>query len=217
LTVIYREVLIAIIASFLLLGALRRGRFEMMIMGSRFLGGSRSGVDATSTVEADAIICASIIDPCTILIGVVDDRSIHPPNRGVITEGIPLPPPSVEPGTIITEAIVDPPIESNVGAPITVVPMIKAVAKTPVARSPKVSRLGHLHPRARNPEITIVSIGPVARTPKIPILRTGWLLVGYKRRRRDCNRDILGEKRGHGAQKTREENISGGFHQVQHR
>jgi hypothetical protein len=147
----------------------------------------------------------------------VDDRRIHPPNRGVITEGISLPPPSVETGTIITAAIVDSPIESNLRAPITVVPMIKAVAKTPVPRGPKKSRLRYLHPRARDPKITIVSIGPVARTPKISILRTRRLLVGYKGRRRDCNRDILSEKRGCGAQETREENISGGFHQVQHR
>jgi hypothetical protein len=189
----------------------------MMIVGSRLLSGSRSGVDATWTVEADAIICRSIIDPCAILVGVVDDRRIHPPNRGVITERISLPPPSVETGTIITAAIVDSPIESNLRAPITVVPMIKAVAKTPVPRGPKKSRLRYLHPRARDPKITIVSIGPVARAPKISVLRTRRLLVGYKGRRRDCNRDILSEKRGCGAQETREENISGGFHQVQHR
>jgi hypothetical protein len=217
LTVINRKVLIAIIASLLLLGALRRSCLEMMIMGGRFLGGSRSGIDPTRTVEADAIVCRSIIDYCTILIGIVDDSRIHPPNRSVITEDISLPPPSVETRTIITEAIIDSPVESNVRAPITVVPMIIAVAKTPIPRGPKVSRLRYLHPRTRNPEITIVSIGPVARTPKISVLRTRRLLIGYKGRRRDCDRDILGEKRDRGEEEAREENISGGFHQVQHR
>jgi len=217
LAVIDREVLIAVISSLLLKRTLRCGCLEMMIVDSRFLGGSGSGVDSTRPVEADAIICRSIIDYCTIHVGVVDDGRIHTPNSGVIPEGISLPPTSVETGTIITEAIVDTPVESNVRAPITVVPMIEAVAKSPVSRGPKVSRLGHLYPGARNPEIAIVPIGPVAWTPKISVLRTRRLLVGDEGRRGNCNRNSLSEKRSRWAEQTREENRSGGFHQVQHR
>jgi hypothetical protein len=212
LAVIDREVLIAVISSLLLMSALRCGCLEMTIVSSRFLGGSRSGVDSTWTVEADAIICRSIIDHCTIHIGVVDDIRIHTPSRGIIPERVALPPTSGKTGTIITEAIVDSPVVSNVRTPITVVPMIESVAKTPVTRGPEVSRLGHLDPSARNPEITIVSIGPVAWTPKISVVRTRRLLVGDEGRRGHCNRNSLSEKRSRWAEQTGEENRSSGFH-----
>src|SRR5580704_4810606 len=122
----------------------------------------------------------------------------------------------MEAGSVITEAIIDTPVESHVRTPITAVPMIEAVRKTPVTRSPKVSGLRHLHPAARNPEIAVISVAPIARIPKISILRTRWLFVGDEGRRRDCNRDRLSKESGRGAQQTREEDVSD-FHQIQHR
>lgn len=212
LAVIDREVLIALTARLLLMGALRCGCLEMMIMSSRFLGSSRSGVDSAWTVEADAAICRSSVDHCTVRIGVVDHVRIHSPDRSVIPEGVALPPTPVETGTIVTEAIVNSPVVPNVRTPITVVPMIESVAKSPVTRGPKISRFGHLHPSARNPVITIVPISPVPRTPKVSVVWTRRLLVGDEGRRGNCNRNSLSEQRSRWAEQTGEENISGSFH-----
>jgi hypothetical protein len=212
LAMIDREMLIAVISSFLLMGSLRLRCLEMMIASSRFLGGSGSGLDSTRTIEADAIICCSIINNRTIHIGIVDDVRIHAPSRGIIPEGVALPSTSGEAGTIITKAIVDPPVISNVPAPITVVPMIKAVAETPITRGPKISPLRNFHPSARNPEITIVSIGPVAWIPKISVVRTRRLVVGDEGWRGNGNRNRLSKKRSRWAEQGGEENGSDGFH-----
>jgi hypothetical protein len=178
--------------------------------------GCRSRVDSTGAVKADVIIDSSVVDHCTVNIGVVDDGRIHSPNRCVIPKDVALPPAAVETGSVIAESIVDISIESHVGTPITAVPTIVAVGKSPVTRGPKVSRAGNLHPSAGHPEITVISVGPVAGIPKISILRTRRLLVNDKRRRRNCNQDRLSEKRGRCAQQTGEQDISG-FHQFQYR
>ena len=202
--VIDRVVLVPVISSFLLKRALRLSCVAMTLVRCRLFTGSRSRVDSAGAVEADVIIGSSVVDYCTVNVGVVDDGRIHVPNRCVIPKDVALPPAAVETGSVITEAVVDTPVESNVVTPITVVPTIGAIYKTPVTRGPKVSRLGHLNPSARNPEIIVISVGPVARTPKISVRRTRRLLVDHEGRRRHGNRDSLSEKRGRCAQQTRE-------------
>jgi hypothetical protein len=200
MAMIHRVVLVPIISSFLLMRALRFCCLDMTIVRCRLFSGCRSRVDSTGAVKADVIIDSSVVDHCTVNIGVVDDGRIHSPNRCVIPKDVALPPAAVETGSIITKTIVDTSVESNVGTPITAVPMIDAVHKTPVTRGPKVSGLGHLNPGARNPEITVISVSPVARTPKISVLRTRRLLVNDEGRRRNCNRNALSEKRRRCAQ-----------------
>jgi hypothetical protein len=202
--VIDREVLIPFISSFLRKRALRWSCLDMTLVRCRLFSGSRSRVDSTGAVEADVMIDSLVVDYCTVNVGVVDDGRIHVPNRCVIPKDVALPPAAVETGSVITGAVVDTPVESNVGTPITVGPTIGPIHKTPVTRGPKVSRLGHLNPSARNPEIIVISVGPVARTPKISLRRTRRLLVDHEGRRRHGNRDSLSEKRGRCAQQTRE-------------
>jgi hypothetical protein len=175
----------------------------MPIVLCRLFRGSRSRVDPTGAVEAGVIINDSpIVDHCTVHIGVVDERRINSPNRGIIVKDTAVPPAATETRSKITEAIVDAAVKSNVGTPITGVPAVGAADKDPVTRSPKKSWFGHFMPDARNPEITVISVGPIAWGPQISILRTRWLLVDGKRRRRNCNRDRLSDKRGRYAQQT---------------
>jgi hypothetical protein len=205
MTVISGVALVWVVTSLYQVCALTICRLKMsLVLGRRFLG-SRSRVDSTGAVEADVIINDSpVVDHCTVNIGVVDDRRIHLPNRFIIMKGTALPPAAMETRSIIAEAIVDTAIESNVVTPITAVPDIGTVGKTPVTGSPQVARFRHFNPDARNPEITVVSISPVARGPIISILRARWLFVDDERRRRNCNRDRLSEKRGRYAQQTGE-------------
>ena len=151
MAVIHRVVLVPIISSFLLMRALRFCCLDMTIVRCRLFSGCRSRVDSTGAVKADVIIDSSVVDHCTVNIGVVDDGRIHSPNRCVIPKDVALPPAAVETGSIITKTIVDTSVESNVGTPITAVPMIDAVHKTPVTRGPKVSGLGHLNPGRQEP------------------------------------------------------------------
>jgi hypothetical protein len=212
--VIYREVLVRVVSSFLFTRALRSCCLDMTIVRCRLFSGCGSRVGSTWAVKADVIIDSTVVDPCTVDVGVMDDGGIHAPGRCVIAEDVAIPTAAVETGSVIAEAVINTPVKPNVGTPITAVPTIEAVPKTPVAGGPKVSRLGHLYPVAGNPEIAVISVGPVARTPKISV-RWAWrLVIDDEGRRRNCDRDSLSEKRERGrcTQQTREEDVSG-FHQ----
>ena len=189
-----RIVLVPVISSFLLVRALRCSRFETTISSCRLFSSGGSRLDSARTIKADVIIRRLVVDRCTVNVSVVDDRRIHVPHRRVILKGVALPSAAVETGTVIAVAVVNASIVSDLGPPITAVPTIVAIRKTPVTRGPIISRLGNLNPGAWDPEIAISSEGPVSRTPKISFLRTRRLLVSNKGWRRNCNRNTLSEQ-----------------------
>ena len=213
--VIDRVMLVAVISSFLLMRALRWSRLKTTILRGRLFRGGWSRFDSTWAIKADVTIACFVVDHGTVNVGVVDDRRIHVPHRCVISKDIAVPSAAVETGAIIAVAIVDASVISDVWPPITAVPNIIATRKSPVTRSPKVSRLRNLNPRAGNPKITVLSVGPIAGTPKITLGRARRLLVGDEGWWRNCNRDILSEQATRCAQQTGEEEDGAGFHQVQ--
>jgi hypothetical protein len=196
LPVISRVALIRVMKSLLLMHTLTICSRDMLRMRRRLFLGRRSSADSAGAVEADVIIGGRIVDHSTVNIGIVNDRRIHSPNRGIIVKGVTLPSAAMEARPKIAETIVDTAVEPNVGTPITAVPAIVASVIRPVARSPKESRSRRFDPGARNPKITVLSVGPVAGSPNISILRTVWLLVDGERWRRNGNHDRLSEKRG---------------------
>ena len=187
---------------------------ETTTLRGRLFRGGWSRRDSTWTIKADVIVDRFVVDHCTVNVGVVDDRRIHVPDRCVIPKDVAVPSAAVETGSIISVAVVYSSVESDLRTPITAVPKIIAIRKSPVTRGPKVSRLRNLNPGTRHPEITVISVGPVARTPKIPLRRTKRLLVNDEGRWRHCNRDSLSEQPRRCAQQTGDEDIAG-FHQVQ--
>ena len=211
-----RVVLVPVISGLPLMRVLRFCCLDTTIARCRFLSGGWSRVNSTWAIKADVVVGISVADHCTVNVGIVDDGRIDVPNRCIILEVIAFPSAAGEARSVIAVAIVDTSVESNVGTPITAVPTIVAVRKSPVTRGPIVSRLGNLHPSAGHPEITVISVGPVAGIPKISFLRTRWLLVNDKGRRRNCDQDRLSEKRGRCAQQTGKQDISG-FHQFLYR
>lgn len=213
-SLIDRVVLVTIVSSFLLMRVLRRCRLKTTIPRCRLVRRGWSRLDSTRTIKADVIIDRFVVDHGPVNVGVMDDRRINVPRRRVIPKAVALPSAAVETGSVIAVAIVDTSVESDVRPPITAVPTIVAVGKTPVARGPIVSWVRNLDPGTGHPEITIPSEGPVAGTPKISVFRTRRLFVNDEGRRRNGDRDILSEQRRRGAQQKGEEDIAG-FHQVQ--
>ena len=216
MALIDRVVLVPVISGLLLMRALRFCCLDTTIVRCRLLSAGRSGLNSAWAIKADAIVDISVADHGTVNVGVVNDGRIDVPNRCIILEVIAFPSAAGEARSVIAVAIVDTSVKSNVGTPITAVPTVVAVRKTPVTRGPIVSRLGNLHPSAGHPEITVISVGPVPGIPKISFLRTRWLLVNDKGRRRNCDQDRLSEKRGRCAQQTGKQDISG-FHQFLYR
>ena len=194
LPVISRVALVRVMTSLLLMRTLTICGRDMLPVRRRLFLGRRSSADSAGAVEADVII--RIVDHGAVNIGIVNNRRIRSPNRGIIMKGVTLPSAAIETRPKITKTIVDTAVDPNVGTPITAVPAIVASVIRPVARSPKESRSRRFDPDARNPKITVLSVGPVARSPNISILRTVWLLVNRERRRRNGDDDRLSKKRG---------------------
>jgi hypothetical protein len=214
--VIGRVSLVRVTSSLLLMRTLGCCCRYMLLVRCRLFLSCRFSFDTTGAVETEVIVSdRRIVDYRAVNVGIVDDRGIHTPNCRIIVKGAPFPSSAIETRSIITETIVDTAVEPNMPTPITAVPAIIASAKSPVARRPKKSRFGHFNPDARNPKITILSVGPVAGSPKISIPRTRWLLVDGEWRRRNGNRDRLSEKRRCQAQETCQQNIAGSS-RVQH-
>jgi hypothetical protein len=81
----------------------------------------------------------------------------------VVHEGVTTPVPAFEAGTVISEAVVDTTVETDVPSPIAGVPKISAVVPAPIARCPKEAYFRRLHPRPGHPVIGAVIPGPVTR------------------------------------------------------
>ena len=209
-----RIMLVAVISGFLLMRALCWSRLETTVLRGRLFRGGWSRLDSTWTIKADVIIDRFVVDHCAVNVGVVDDRRIHVPHRCVIPKDVGVPSAAVETGSIIAVAIVNTSVEPDVRTPVTAVPKIGTIRKSPVTRGPKVSRLRNLNPGTRHPEITVLSVGPVAWTPKISLRRTRRLLVSDEGWWRNCNRDSLSEQPRRCAQQTGEEEDIAGFHRV---
>jgi hypothetical protein len=152
--------------SILFMRALTIGCLYTPLMRYRVFLSGRSRVVSTGAVEAGVIIIVGpVVDHCAVNVGITDNRRIHFPNRGIIMEGASFPPATEEARSIIAEAIVDPAIESDPGAPIAAVPDIGAVCIAPITRSPEEPRPRRHNPVAMNPEIAVLPIGPGAWDP----------------------------------------------------
>src|SRR6202158_3458003 len=160
----------------------------MFALGGSFRG-SRPGVDsAFATVEADMVV-GGVVDHGFVDVGVVDDGGVHVGDGGVVVKLPAAPFAAVEAYAAVAEAVVNAAVEAYVRAPISPVPEVDATAPAPIARGPEKARLRREHPGARNPEVTIVAIGPVPRRPKIALPWTDGLGVNGQSRRANVNRD----------------------------
>ena len=89
--------------------------------------------------------------------------------------------------TKIAKAIADSAVETYLRSPVTVMEEIPVVAPTPVARSPEIPDFRSHDPRARNPEVIIVTIRPVAGGPDVAVSRADGLLIDGEFRRGDSD------------------------------
>ena len=99
--------------------------------------------------------------------------------------------------TEVTEAIVDPTIETYKRAPVAVIEKKSPAAPAPIAWSPEEADFRSDHPRARHPVIAAISPTPIPRGPDIAVARANWLRVDGQLRRRDGDGDAyLRERNG---------------------
>src|SRR6202011_1476386 len=144
---------------------------------------------------ADPAIAAVVTDMGLVVIDygrvvhVVNDSLINIVHGAVVEKAVVVPTPAFVAFSKITEAIIDPAVETNHRTPIAVIENKTLAAPTPVTRSPQEANFRRHHPSARHPVviIEIVAIGPVAGCPNVAVLRTKGLLIDRQRGRSERN------------------------------
>jgi len=129
----------------------------------------RTGVHAASApIEADAADGTEFVIH-SLAVHVVDEAHIHVGHSAVIEEVIVIPVSAVIATAEITETIINSAIEADHWTPIACGEEIAIRAPSPVAGSPKQSRLRREDPRAGNPIVVgdIGIPGPIAWRPNV--------------------------------------------------
>ena len=156
---------------------------------------------ALTTVEADARSARRFN---ALVVGVVNDIHVDIVDRLVVVE-VPIPPVAAAiADTAITKAVVDAAVEADMGTPVAFVEEVAtAVAITPVARRPEISRLWCLDPAAWHKIIVVTVPGPIARRPEVIWRGNRRLNVNRNGGRRNTDRNAdadlrVGRRRQHG-------------------
>jgi hypothetical protein len=183
--VIERRTQLSIPCGGVLVVTLQRRGLEMMLVFCRQLMRSGTCLDAARAIERHVDVVVD--DGMVIYVGDVDTAHIH--DRAVIKVGTAAPVTALESNTAIPEAVIHTAVEADMRAPVATVPGVDATAPTPVPGRPQHPGRRRQHPRARHPEITVITIGPISWCPHIARPRQLRLDVYGKDRGRDVNRN----------------------------
>ncbi len=123
------------------------------------------------------------------VVNVVNDCDVHVVYRTVVEKVSVVPTSTFVTFAVVTVAVTDPTIESDVRTPVAIIEDISVAAPTPVGWSPQKTDFRSHHPCTRHPVIVVevVGISPVARCPEITIARTKRLLVNRQFRRGEAD------------------------------
>ncbi len=176
---------------------LLRGRRHMVLMLVAGLLRARTSLyPAVTTIEARVIVDHRVVHVDVLDVRVTDHCPIHIHDRRVIREVTAIPPPAVEAGAAIPEAVVDAAVEADMRPPVAGVEDEGATSPAPVAGRPKHADRRRLHPHTGNPVVPLRTIRPVAGIPEIAIARADRLGIHRQCGRPETDRDKdAGERR----------------------
>ena len=160
-----------------------------LVLGHPFLRAGLVADAARAAAEGHVAIPsneASLHAP-PVLEGFVDIPAVHMHYKGVIGEDPAAPLAAGKAEAAITVAVIHAAIVADVPAPVAGMEDIEAVRPAPVAGRPQSALIGRRNPRARNPVVAVVAIGPVTGHPHQAGLRAVGLHIDRQLRR--CNTD----------------------------
>src|SRR5580704_11756022 len=154
---------------------LRRHRSDMTFMCGRFFLCSGTSVDASiATIEADAgdggFVDARVVD-------VVNHIHVYVQHSAVIEKVTVIPASTFKTMAKVTEAVVNPAIETYLRAPVAIIENVATVSPAPIAWSPEKTDFGSHYPGSRHPKITVITVSPISGGPQIAVAGADWLLV----------------------------------------
>src|SRR5260370_13362394 len=104
-------------------------------------------------------------DGCVVV--VVDDGGVRVGRRGFVQNFSPPPFPAPKTHARVAVPVINAAVEANMRSPITPVPYVKAIGKSPISRRPKETGFRGQDPRSGHPVIAVFAIGPISRSPDI--------------------------------------------------
>src|ERR1039458_5552591 len=156
---------------------------NMPIMSGRFFLRRGPFVDpAVTSIVANMV--RVLVHPRVV--NVVDDALVHMIHGRVVEKMPVLPAPAFITMAEVTEAIVDPAIETYGRAPVAIIENESATAPTPIARSPEKPGFRSQYPCARHPIIFSVPC-PIPWRPDITVAGANRLIVNGQLGWRDRN------------------------------
>jgi hypothetical protein len=154
-----------------------------------------------NAARASAIGNVVIVDDCRVVddggvdIDIGDDGLIHVDDRGVIGKGVSTPFAACKADAHVAEAIIHAAVVADVGAPVTIVKSIVAAFPAPVGGRPQRPLIGSGHPGSGNPEVAVITPGPIAGSPHQVGFRADRLFIDRQHRRRNPDTDTDGDLR----------------------
>jgi hypothetical protein len=174
------------------------GRDMPLMCGSFFLRSGARVDAAASAIEANA---GNVCFVHSRVIHIVNNVDVYVEHRAVIEEVSVIPAPAFETVAKVTEAIVDPAVETHLRTPVTIIENVPAVSPTPIAGGPEKTYFRSQHPSSWHPEITVIAVSPVSGGPEVAVAGTYWLFVNRQLGRSDGYRytdtDLRERCRGH--------------------
>jgi hypothetical protein len=117
----------------------RAWRYALLVCKLPLGGTGLSVYTAVTAIANPSVFYICLIDDHGFPVDVMDIRSVHTCNCGVIQKASAVPMAALIPRSFISEAIMDTAIVADMGTPITGMPHIHASAMSPIARCPKQS------------------------------------------------------------------------------
>jgi hypothetical protein len=154
------------------------------VYGGNLGSGGANVQSSRSAVVADPAVRHT---RCVVAINIHISYNVHiyVVNGAVIGEAAIVPISSVIATADIAKAIIDAPVESDVGTPVAAVPAIAGLIEVPIRRRPERAHIRRNNPYAGNPVIARRGVAPVARCPFIVVAGAGRLAVFGK-----CGRGV---------------------------
>src|ERR1700730_11153143 len=173
----------------------RRLRMLSLNRDRRNMSLPRRGLFLRCWTPADPAIAAVVTDMGLVVIDygrvvhIVNDSFINIVHGAVVEKVVVIPTPAFVALSKITEAIIDPAVETNHRTPITLIKNKTLAAPTPITWSPQETDFRRQHPGAGHPIIIVkvISVGPVAGCPNVAVLWTDRLFIDRQRGRSERN------------------------------
>jgi hypothetical protein len=176
---------------------------NLLLWGSSVLNPARAAAIGNATAVGDRVS----LHTRRVAIGGVNHALIHARDSGVVGKLVAAPFPARETDAPVPKAVVHAAVVADVAAPVAPMEPVSAAVPVPVVGRPQGAHIGDRNPRAGNPVVVPVAIGPVAGNPHQVGLGAVGLFINreFGRRQTHADNDLCVRRSGNDTDKQRQQ------------